>query len=286
MVLTDILLKHQIEDMAYESVGFSGADLNSTNGTAVETITKCSIVSPDILNVPEIVSRYGVLVDFAKQAAFLILVIWLIGYLIQMIDIDQYSKYASTLPFMKRGLIGLFMIGSGLFVYKMLMDFALELSILFGGSDSLIQCISGPFIGDLGALMTGLSCLMLVFMGLFYLCRYILLIIGLGLWVIGWLFWIAGSGDSAFHYKLESFGLFLLQFVIVNIFIGAAMCFVFWMGVLISEVGTSYGNIGSWGGYMIGLCFVFLSGFVPIIAFWWLIQHPRYVVHRITGGVI
>jgi len=278
MVLTDILLKHQIEDMAYESVGFSGADLNSTNGTAVETITKCSIVSPDILNVPEIVSRYSVLVDFAKQVAFLLLVIWLIGYLIQMIDIDQYGRYASTIPFIKRGLIGLFMIGGGLFIYKMLMDFALELSILFGGSDSLIQCISGPFIGDLGAFMTGLSCMMLVFMGLFYLCRYILLIIGLGLWVIGWLFWIAGSGNSAFNYKLESFGMFLLQFVIVNIFIGAAMCF--------SEVGTSYGNIGAWGGYMIGLCFVLLSGCVPIIAFIWLFKNPRYVVHKMTGGVI
>lgn len=286
MVLTDILLKHQIEDMAYESVGFSGTDLNSTNGTAVETITKCSIVSPDILNVPEIVSRYGFMVDLAKQAAFLILVIWLIGYLIQMTDIDQYGKYASTIPFIKRGLIGLFMIGGGLFIMKMLMDFALELSILFGGSDSLIQCITGPFIGDLGALMTGLSCLMLGFMGLFYLCRYILLIIGLGLWVIGWLFWIAGAGNSALNYKSESFGLFLLQFVVGNIFIGAAMCFVFWMGVLISEVGTSYGNIGSWGGYMIGLCFVLLSGCVPIIAFIWLFKNPRYVVHKMSGGAI
>lgn len=286
MVLTDILLKHQIEDMAYESVGFTGTDLNSTNGTVVETITKCSIVSPDILNIPEIVSRYGLMVDFAKQAAFLILVIWLIGYIIQILDIDQYSKYASTIPFIKRGLIGLFMIGGGLFIYKMLMDFALELSILFGGSDGLIQCISGPFIGDMGALMTGLSCIMLAFMGLFYLCRYILLIIGLGLWVFGWLFWIAGSGNSSLNYKLESFGLFILQFVILNIFMGAAMCFVFWMGVLVSEVGTAYGNIGAWGGYMIGLCFVLLSGCVPIVAFIWLFKNPRYVVHRMTGGVV
>ncbi len=272
--------------MAYESVGFTGGDLNATDGTAIETITKCSLVSPDILNVPEIVTRYAFLVDFAKQIAFLLLVIWLIGYMIQMMDIEQYGRYASMIPFMKRGLIALIIIGSGLFIYKMMMDFALELSIIFGGSDSLLQCITGPFIGDLGCLMTGLSCVMLGYMGLFYLMRYILLIVGLGFWVVGWIFWVAGTGNSAVHHNLESLGLFLIQFVVCNIFMGAVMCFVFWMGQMVVHVGTAYGDIGAWGGYMIGLCFVLLSGFVPIIAFYWLMQHPRYVVHRMTGGVI
>lgn len=286
MPLTDILLKHQMEDIAYESVGFLDGDLNATNGTAVETITKCSIVSPDILNIPEIITRYAYLIDLTKQIAFLLLVIWLIGYTIQMIDIDQYGKYASMIPFMKRGLIALVMIGSGLFIYKILMDFNLELSIAFGGSGSLIACITGPFIGDLGCLMTGASCIMLGYMGIFYLIRYIFLIVGLGLWVAGWIFWVAGTGTSATHHKIESLGLFLLQFVICNIFMGAAMCFVFWMGTLVEHVGTAYGDIGTWGGYMIGLCFVVASGAVPLIAFYWLMQHPRYVVHRATGGAL
>ena len=285
-MLTDILLKHQIEDMAYESVGFTGGDLNVTNGTAIETIEKTSMVSPNILSMPEVVEKYGFLVEFAKDMFLLILLIWLIAYVIQHFDVDQYGKYASIIPFMKRGMIAAIMIGCGLHFYQMLMDLAYELSVKFGGSDNLMMCLTGPFIGDLGCLMTGVSCMMISYMGVFYLCRLILLIVGLGFWVLGWLMWFMGAGHSAIHYKMESMGMFLLQFVITNIFMGFIMCFVFWLGVLVVDVTSVLGNIGSWGGYMIGLCFVVISAAVPIIAFIWLFKNPRYMIHKVSGGVL
>ena len=286
MVLTDILLKHQLEDMSYETVGFVGGDLNSTNGTAFETIEACNLVSPDLMSMPAVVAKYDFLIEFAKIASLLLLLVWLISYVIQRMDIDQYSKYESMLPFMKRGVIALVMIGSGMFMYTMLMELNFELSVLFGGSKNLLFCISGPFLGDMGCVMTGLSCTMISYLGIFYLCRYILLIIGVGIWVFGWLAWMCGVGDNSFCYKMETLGLFLLQFVILNIFMGSIMCVVFWLGVLIVDGGASLGFIGAWGGYMTGLCFVAISGIVPIIAFIWLFKNPRYVVYRMTGGMV
>jgi len=286
MVLTEMLLKHQFEDMSYESVGFTDGNLNNTNGTAIETIEKCSIVSPDILNFPELVSRYDFLVDFAKDFFMLILLVWLIGYVIQLIDENKYGQYASMIPFIKRSLIAMTAIICGMQLYKMLMDLNLELSIIFGGSDSLINTITGPFIGDMGCIMTGLSAFMITYLGIFYVLRYILLIAGLGLWVFGWLFWVAGTGHSMISHKLETLGLFLLQFVIANIFMGSVMCFVFWMGRLVVIIGSTHGFIGTWGSYMLGLCFCLLAGIVPILAMIWLLRSPRYMVHRITGGMI
>ena len=97
---------------------------------------------------------------------------------------------------------------------------------------------------------------------------------------------MCGVGDNSFCYKMETLGLFLLQFVILNIFMGSIMCVVFWLGVLIVDGGASLGFIGAWGGYMTGLCFVAISGIVPIIAFIWLFKNPRYVVYRMTGGMV
>ena len=286
MVLTEILLKHQFEDMSYETIGFTDGNLNNTNGTAIETIDKCSIVSPDILSVPEIVSRYDFLVDFAHQIALLILVIWLIGYIIQLVDENTYGQYASMIPFVKRCLIAMTMIICGMPIYKLLMDLNLELSILFGGAESLMGILAAPFIGDMGCIMTILSGIMISYLAIFYIIRYILLIVGLGMWVLGWLFWMAGTGNSMFSHKLETLGLFLLQFTIVNIFMGSVMCFVFWMGHLIAYAGSSSSTIGEWGSYILGLCFVLMAGVIPVIVFIWLMRAPRYMVHRITGGIV
>ena len=284
-VVDALRMDNQFDTMSHEAVGFTNDNLSHMNGTAIETIFKCSLVSPDILSTPALVERYSFLVEFAKDFFLLVMLVWLISYVIQLVDEDQFGRYASMIPFIKRSLIAMTAIIAGMQFYTMLMELNLELSILFGGSDSLVDSISGPFIGDMGCIMTGISAIMLVYMAVFYVMRYILLIVGLGLWVFGWLFWIFGAGHSSITHKLETLGLFLLQFVVVNIFLGAAMCFVFWMARLVVYIGTDYGSIGSYGSYIMGLCFCILAGGVPIVALIFLLLGPRFVENKLIGMV-
>ncbi len=92
--------------------------------------------------------------------------------------------------------------------------------------------------------------------------------------------------DWGIAQRAENFATFLLTFVIINIFLGAGMCFIFWIGTLFISFAHSDSYLVEWGTDLTGLLIIIVSGLIPIVMFLWLIYNPTTIVKNVVKVIV
>jgi len=288
-------LGDSIEEIALESIGFTGSelsDLNSTiaschssanntvnmtelyeRGTAIDQIQLCIGVTPDVVNTTWISEMYQTVAELAMALFWIFFICALIGYILKKLDKLSPDQESTMVHLIKRSIISSFMVYNGLPIMMMLLLLNQQISEVFGGGASviglLVHTLLSPQIGSL--LILG-SAGAIGWVATFYIIRMLLIFISCAVWAIAWVLWIWD--------RTSTFAVFLLTIIVVNIFLGSAMTLVYWVGTLCILSETSTGYLVSWGSDMLGLVIMLIAGFLPILAFWFFLFNPTAFVKK------
>lgn len=276
----------QLDGIFLKALGFESTNNTAGSSTAVDQINANLIVSPDILNSEWAMSSYSIITEIVMQLFYIVLVTWCICYLVNHFG-DGVDSYVSATVFLKRAIIAVIMIYCGPWILMELILINEEISYMFGFgsvdiSELLIDCLTAGY----GSLVTGIASAGTLYLALFYLIRLFLIALSLGLWVLAWLLWVAGSLGWGIAQRAENFATFLLTFIIINIFLGAGMCFVFWIGTLFISFANDSSYLVDWATDLTGLLVIIVSGCIPIVLFLWLIYNPTVIVTKVAKVLI
>lgn len=281
-------LDEQITEIATKSIGFTGAELDALNsttnataiydgGTAIDQIELCAGVTPDVVNTTWIVDMYQTVADLAMNFFYIFLVLALITYILKGKDMLSASKEAEMVHLIKRSIIASFMIFNGLPILMTLLLMNQYVSEVFGGASSITELMVHSITSPFGAIVVAGGCGAIAWNAMFYLIRMILIFVSCAVWAIAWVLWIWD--------RTSVFAVFLLTIILVNIFLGAAMTLVYWVGtlaILAPEASTWWVD---WGADVAGLVVMLISGLIPVIAFWFMIFNPTAMVKKTVYAV-
>lgn len=281
-------LDEQITNIATKSIGFTGAELDALNtttnatsvydgGTAIDQIELCAGVTPDLVNTTWIVDMYKVVADLAMDFFYIFLVIALITYVLKEKGMLSSSKEAEMVHLTKRSIIASFMIFQGLPILMTLLLLNQYISEVFGGASNIAELMVHSITSPFGAIVVAGGCGAIAWNAMFYLIRMILIFVSCAVWAIAWLLWIWD--------RTSVFAVFLLTIIIVNIFLGAAMTLVYWVGTLFVLAPDSSNLLVGWGGDMIGLIIMVIAGLLPILAFIFFVFNPTAMVKKTVYAV-
>lgn len=293
-------LKGEVRDVAIESVGMEGADIDTVNrtisassgtitspfntsnvveqGNALDQIELCIGVTPDLLNSTWVNEMYDIIALFALDMFWIFFISALIGCILKSFDKLTPNQEADMVHIIKRSLIASFMIYEGIPVIMTLLLMNQYICDVFGGGDSVIalltHTLTSPKIGC--ALLCGTAG-GIIWNAIFYTIRLLLIYISCIMWAIAWVLWIWD--------RTATFSVFLLTIIVVNIFLGAAMTLVYWVGTLamLSQDSTMW--ILSWGTDVMGLIIMLIAGSIPILAFIFFIFNPTTFVKKTVYAV-
>lgn len=276
-------LNDQISDIATESIGFTGAELENlngtlnvssacVNGTAIDQIDLCMGVTPDLVNSTWIADMYKVVADLAMDFFYIFIVLALITYLLTKNGALNTSKGAEMVHLVKKSLIATFMIFQGLPILMTLLIINQYISEVFGGASSVISLMIHSLTSPLGCIVIGGSCMAIAWTAIFYLIRLLLIYLSCAVWAIAWLLWMWD--------RTSTLAVFLLTIIIVNIFLGAAMTLMYWVGTLFILSPDASWSLAGWGSEIMGLTIMFLAGMLPILAFIFFIFNPTAMVKK------
>jgi len=279
-------LDAQLDSMFLRSIGFESDNNTANTSTAVDQINKNFIISPDILNNEWVTTLYSVILEVVMQLFYIVIVIWCICFIVNRVGGDVNS-YSSATVFLKRSIIAMIMIYCGPAILMWLILINEEISYIFGFSGLeitvlLVTCLTSGY----GSIITGMAAAGTMYLALFYIIRLYLIILSIGLWVLGWMLWVAGSSGLGIAQRLENLSTFILTFVVLNIFLGAAMCFVFRVGILFMSFTADDYYLVEWGMSLSGLLIIFVSGMLPLLLFIWLIYNPTTIVNNVVKVVV
>lgn len=276
-------LNEQITEVATKSIGFSGADIENLNttinetaiyegGTAIDQIKLCAGVTPDIVGTTWIVDMYEIVADLALNFLYIFLILALITYMLKKLDRLPSSKEAEMVRLIKRSVIASFMIFQGLPILMTLLLMNQYISEVFGGASSIIDLMVHSITSPFGCIVVAGGCGAIAWNAIFYLIRLMLIFISCAVWAIAWTLWIWD--------RTAVFAVFLLTIILVNIFLGAAMTLVYWVGTLFILSPESAGSLVYWGADAIGLIIMFIAGLLPILAFIFFVFNPTAMVKK------
>ena len=275
-------LGDQISDIATESIGFTGADIENLNdtinistnveGTAIDQINLCIGVTPDLLNTTWIADMYQTVADLAMDFFYIFLILSLITYLLTSNGALNSSKGAEMVHLVKKSLIAAFMIAQGLPILMMLLIVNQYMSEVFGGASSVTDLMVHSITSPFGCILICGGCAAIAWNTIFYLIRLLLIYISCAVWAIAWMLWIWD--------RTATFAIFLLTIIIVNIFLGAAMTLVYWIGTLFILSPDAGNSLAGWGSDVIGLIIMGIAGLLPILAFIFFIFNPTAMVKK------
>ena len=276
-------LNDQVTDIATKSIGFTGADLENLNttinetamyegGTAIDQIKLCAGVTPDIVGTTWIVDMYKVVADLAMDFFYIFLVMALITYVLKEKSMLSATKEAEMVHLIKRSIIASFMIFQGLPILMMLLLLNQYISEVFGGANSIADLMVHSITSPFGCIVVAGGCGAIAWNAIFYLIRLMLIFISCAVWAIAWVLWIWD--------RTATFAVFLLTIILVNIFLGAAMTLVYWVGTLFILSPESSGSLVQWGADAIGLIIMLIAGLLPILAFIFFIFNPTAMVKK------
>lgn len=274
-------LNDQISDIATESIGFSGAEIDnlnntlntsSVNGTAIDQIDLCIGVTPDLVNTTWISDMYKVVADLAIDFFFIFLVLALITYLLTKNGSMHPSKGAEMVHLVKKSLIAAFLIFQGLPILMTLLILNQYISEVFGGASSVTDLMVHSITSPFGCILVCGGCAAVAWNAVFYLIRLLLIYISCAVWAVACVLWIWD--------RTSTFAVFLMTLIIVNIFLGAAMTLVYWVGTLFILSTDASWSLAGWGSDVIGLIIMFIAGMLPVLAFIFFIFNPTAMVKK------
>ena len=278
-------LNDAISEAATRSIGFTGADLdtmkntsasaiNSTGNTAIDQIQLTAGVTPDVVNTTWIVSMYSTVAEWAMIVFYIFFVIGLCAILLNHWSMLPASHSANIMHFLKKIIIVAFMVYQGLPILMTLLLMNQWTSEIFGGTLSVTDIMVQALVSPLGCVIVTGSCAAIAWNAIFYTVRLLLILISCGVWPIAWILWMWD--------RTSQFAVFLLTIIVVNIFLGAAMCLVYWIGTLFLVSPEASGWLSSWGAQIVGLLIMFVAGMIPVLAFWYIIFNPVPSVKKVV----
>lgn len=282
MIYNLVNLDDEFSGMAQKSVGFTGADLNTTNatvastvdgGSALDQIQKIAFTVPDLMNTTWIVDMYNTHAWIAKDLFFVCLILSVIAWLLGQVGASRPENEAYLILMLKRSVIAFAMIWNGMPILMMLLLIEAGMCSAFGGSVSyiglMVQGLTSPF----GCVMVIAYTVGIYATGVFYLARFFLIFLSCIAWIYGWLLWIFD--------RTASMGAFILMMILVNIFLSTIMTGVF--AVAASFTNARDGSIlVTWGCDVIGLIVMAVALAVPFIALFYFLINPHTLVRRTT----
>ena len=282
MIYNLVNLDEEFSGMAQKSVGFTGADLNTTNatvtstvegGSALDQIQKLAFTVPDLINTTWIVDMYNSHAWIAKDLFFVCLILSAMAWLLGQVGASKPENEAYLIVMLKRSVIAFAMIWNGIPILMMLLLIEAGMCSAFGGSVSyiglMVQGLTSPF----GCVMVTAYTIGIFATGVFYITRFFLIFVSCIAWVYGWLLWIFD--------RTANMGAFILIMILVNIFLSMVMTIVF-------SVAAAFANAKSgtvwvvWGLDVVGLIGMAVALAVPFIALFYFLINPHTLTRRAT----
>ncbi|RLD18711.1 MAG: hypothetical protein DRI69_09785 [Bacteroidetes bacterium] len=266
-------LNDEISDVATRSIGFTGSELselnstiNSTipsNGTAIDTINRYAVVTPDVVNTPWITDMYNVVAHMATTMFHILIVFAIISFILGRYNMLSASRSAAIIHFLKRGVIIAFMIAQGLPCIMTMLWINQIISESFGNATNVTDLLIFSLLSPLGCVVVVGSVIAVIYNALFYLIRFFMIYLSCAIWPIAWVLWMWD--------QTAEFAMNLIKIIAINIFLGSAVVFVYWVGTLVLLSGN--GPVG-WGLSIFGLIIMYVAAKIPIIAYHRYIKNP------------
>ena len=279
-------LDTQLDSMFLRSIGFESTNTTANTSTAVDQINKNFIISPDILSSGWVTALYSIILEVVMQLFYIVIVIWCICFIVNRVG-GGVDSYASATIFLKRSIIAMIMIYCGPMILMELILINEEISYMFGfGSLEITALLVSCLTAGYGSIITGIAAAGTMYLALFYLIRLYLIALSIGLWVLAWILWVVGCSGLGIAQRLENLSTFLLTFIVLNIFLGAGMCFVFRVGMLFMAFTADGVYLVEWGMSLSGLLIILVSGLMPLLLFIWLIYNPTTIVTNVVKDIL
>lgn len=264
MLYNLINLDDEFTGMAQKSVGFTGADLNSTTvapmvegGSALDQIQKLTFAVPDLMSTTWIVDMYNQHAWLARDLFFICLLLSAMAWLIGQFGHSRPEDEAYLIARLKRSVIAFVMIWQGIPILMTLLLIDVSLCATFGGATSYTSLMLSGITSPFGVVMVAAYTIGIFAMGVFYVCRYFLIFVSCIIWIYAWLMWI-------FERTAVS-GIYLLLLIIINIFLSTVMTLLFVIGAAMVNNGS--GNVlVMWGSDVFGLVVMYAALRVPFLA--------------------
>lgn len=266
-------LNNEISDIGTRSIGFSGAELasmnssiNSTlpvNGTAIDTIKRYAVVTPDVVHTPWIINMYNLVADVAWTIMSILVVFAIISFMLVRYEQLSASRAAAIIHLMKKSIIVAFMTANGLPCIMALLWINQAISETFGNATSITDLLIHSLVSPLGCVMVVAGVIAVIYNALFYLIRFFMIFLSCAIWPIAWVLWMWD--------QTADFAMNLIKIIVINIFLGSAVIFVYWVGTIIMLSGS--GPVG-WGLSVMGLIIMLVAAKIPIIAYHRYIKQP------------
>lgn len=282
MIYNLVNLDEEFSGMAQKSVGFTGADMNTTNatvtstvegGSALDQIQKLAFTVPDLINTTWIVDMYNSHAWIAKDLFFVCLIISVIAWLLGQVGASRPENEAYLILMLKRSVIAFAMIWNGIPILMMLLLIEAGMCSAFGGSVSyiglMVQGLTSPF----GCVMVTAYTIGIFATGVFYITRFFLIFVSCIAWVYGWLLWIFD--------RTANMGAFILIMILVNIFLSMVMTIVFSVAAAFATAESGKMWV-AWGLDVVGLIGMAVALSIPFIALFYFIINPHTLVRRTT----
>lgn len=260
-------LADQISSIGTDAVGLSGAELkalenttesvNMTGSTALDQITATAGVTPDLLNQPWIVTIYSTISDFAMIFFWIFFIAGLCAILLNHWGLVPISIGAGAFHIVKKTIVAAFMIANGIPIIMLMLYVNQWASEVFGGSMSVTSLLVKGVVSPLGPVIVLGTCVAIIGNAIFYTIRLFLIYLTCGIWALAWVFWMWD--------KTAQIGVKMLIFTTVNIFLGAGMCLIYWIGSQFMSVPSS--TLTMWGGQVMGLLIMYVALKLPIYAY-------------------
>ena len=275
-------LNDAISEAGTRSLGFTGADLdalnatapiNSTGHTAIDQIGLSAGVTPNVVHTTWIVDMYASVAELAMVLFWIFFIAGLCAMLLKSMGSLPASISAATMHMLKKTIVAAFMISYGLPIIMTMLLTNQWISETFGGAMTVTSIMVMSITSPLGCVIVAGGCVAILWNAVFYMVRMVIILISCGIWPIAWVLWMFG--------RTSRFAVFLLTIIVVNIFLGAAMCLVYWVGTLFLTSSEAASWLSGWGVQMCGLLIMAIAGVVPILAFAYFIANPTPFVKKI-----
>lgn len=260
-------LGDQISSIGTDSVGLSGAELNAlrnttgssetTGSTALDQITATAGVTPDLVNQPWIVNIYSTISDFSMIFFWIFFIGGLCAVLLSHWGLIPASTAAGAFHLVKKTIVAAFMIANGIPIIMLALYTNQWISEVFGGSMTVTGLLVKGVVSPLGPVIVLGTCVAIIGNAIFYTIRLFLLYLTCGVWAIAWVFWLWD--------RTAAIGIKMLIFTVINIFLGAGMCLIYWIGSQFMNESSSI--LTTWGGQVMGLLIMYVALRLPIYAY-------------------
>lgn len=282
MIYNLVNLDDEFSGMAQKSVGFTGADLNTTNatvtstvdgGSALDQIQEIAFTVPDLMNTTWIVDMYNTHAWIAKDLFFICLILSAIAWLLGQVGVSRPENEAYLIVMLKRSVIAFAMIWNGMPILMTLLLIEAGICSAFGGSVSYVGLMVHGLTSPFGVVMIVAYVIGIFATGVFYITRFFLIFVSCIAWIYGWILWIFD--------RTANMGAFILIMILVNIFLSSVMTIVFSIAAAFANArGDSI--LVAWGCDVIGLIGMFVALAVPFIALFYFLINPHTLVRRTT----